>query len=233
MSSNRTWQCAIQQELAGPSSNRLLNPAGNVVHHREKAHGQGGVGDGQDHADGRRSRSREQCSELRRDFNNIVFKDGESVGDFYMRVTGLVNNMRLLSDTIDKIELVQKMLQVVLEQFDQVAISIKTLLDIRKMTIEELTGQLRAVEQRHKARRLTAEMDSGLLLSIKEKEMILRMQRREKEIVRGGGNNIGGGGFGSSFGSSRPGFSQPSHAREVPRKAAKGYQCRYCKKYEH
>lgn len=48
-----------------------------------------------------------------------------------------------------------------------------------------------------------------------------------------GGDNNGGGGFGNSSGSSRLSLSQPSRVREVPRKAAKGEQCRYWKKYVH
>ncbi|BBN11229.1 hypothetical protein Mp_5g10180 [Marchantia polymorpha subsp. ruderalis] len=162
------------------------------------------------------------AQKLRRDFNNIAFKDGESIDDFYMRITSLVNNLRLLSDTIDEIEVVRKMLHVVPRQFDQVAISIETLLDVGTMTVEEVTGRLRAVEQRHEARRLTADMDSRLLLSTKEEEMIRRMRRREKETVRGDGGNTSGGGFGSNFGSSRPGLSQLNRAREAPRKATKG-----------
>ncbi|BBN06301.1 hypothetical protein Mp_3g19970 [Marchantia polymorpha subsp. ruderalis] len=173
------------------------------------------------------------AQKLRRDFNNIAFKDGESIDDFYMRITSLVNNLRLLGDTIDEIEVVRKMLQVVPRRFDQVAISIETLLDVGTMNVKEVTGRLRAVEQRHEARRLTAEMDSRLLLSTKEEEMIRRMRRREKKTVRGGGGNTSGGGFGSNSGSSRPGLSQLNRAREAPRKAAKGDQCHYCKKYGH
>ncbi|OAE24027.1 hypothetical protein AXG93_4079s1160 [Marchantia polymorpha subsp. ruderalis] len=44
------------------------------------------------------------AQKLRRDFNNIAFKDGKSVDDFYIRITGLVNNLRLLNDTINEIK---------------------------------------------------------------------------------------------------------------------------------
>lgn len=49
------------------------------------------------------------AQKLRRDFNNIAFKDGKSVDDFYIRITGLVNNLRLLNDTINEIKVMQKM----------------------------------------------------------------------------------------------------------------------------
>ncbi|KAH7845363.1 hypothetical protein Vadar_001167 [Vaccinium darrowii] len=175
---------------------------------------------------------------LRREFNNITFKNGESIDDFYMRITGLVNNLRLLGDTIDELEVVRKMLQVVPERFDQVAIAIETLLDVGTMNVEEVTGRLRAVEQRHEARKLSAELGSRLLLSTKEEEIITRLRRQEKEAVRcggsnSGGNNSGGSSYGSSARSSRPGSFQSGQARKAPRKATKEDQCHYCKKYGH
>lgn len=175
---------------------------------------------------------------LRREFNNITFKNGESIDDFYMRITGLVNNLRLLGDTIDELEVVRKMLQVVPERFDQVAIAIETLLDVGTMTVEEVTGRLRAVEQRHEARKLSAELGSRLLLSTKEEEIITRLRRQEKEAVRcggsnSGGSNSGGSSYGSSARSSRPGSFQSGQARKAPRKATKEDQCHYCKKYGH
>lgn len=177
---------------------------------------------------------------LRRDFNNITFKDGESVDDFYMRITSLVNNLRVLGDTKDETEVVRKILQVVPERLEQVAISIETLLDVGTMTVEEVIGRLRAVEQRLEARKLTAELGSRLLLSTKEEEMITQLRRQEKEGVRRGNGKFGGGNFpgggsnrNNNSGGSRPGFLQPSQGRQSPRKATKEDQCHYCKKYGH
>lgn len=73
---------------------------------------------------------------LCKEFNDIAFKPGEMVDDFAMRLSRLVNNIRLLGDDIDEEEVVRKMLQVAPERFDQVVISIESLLAIKDMFIE-------------------------------------------------------------------------------------------------
>ena len=60
-----------------------------------------------------------------------------------MRITGLANS-------INETKIMKKMLQVALDHLEQVAISIKTLLDVNDLTVEEVTGRLRNVEQRKK-----------------------------------------------------------------------------------
>ena len=60
-----------------------------------------------------------------------------------MRITGLANS-------ISETEIVKKMLQVVPDHLEQVAISIETLLDVNDLTVEKVTGRLRNVEQRKK-----------------------------------------------------------------------------------
>lgn len=64
---------------------------------------------------------------LRRDFNNIAFREGEGVDKFSMWIAVLANNLRLLGDNIDDVEVVRKLLQVVPDKFLQVAISIEIL----------------------------------------------------------------------------------------------------------
>lgn len=65
-----------------------------------------------------------------------------------MRVTTLVNNLRVLGDTIDDGRIVRKTLHVVPKRYSQVEIAIKTLLDLDNLSLEELTGRLRTVEDR-------------------------------------------------------------------------------------
>ncbi|WVZ50249.1 LOW QUALITY PROTEIN: hypothetical protein U9M48_001523 [Paspalum notatum var. saurae] len=90
------------------------------------------------------------AQQLPREFVAMAFKDGEGVEEFTNRITGLANNLRLLSDNITDKEVVKKMMQVVPDYLEQVAISIETLLDLNTISIEEVTGRLRAVEQRCK-----------------------------------------------------------------------------------
>jgi hypothetical protein len=82
------------------------------------------------------------AEQLRKEFDHIRFKDGESVDDFSMRLTGLTNNIVVLGGKITEPEIVKKMLHVALEPLEQVTISIETLLDLDNLSVEEVTGHL-------------------------------------------------------------------------------------------
>ena len=90
------------------------------------------------------------AQQLRREFSALVWKESENAEDFANRITGLAADLRILGDNITDAEIVRKMLQVVPEHLAQVAISIETLLDISTISVEEVTGRLRAVVQRRK-----------------------------------------------------------------------------------
>jgi hypothetical protein len=87
------------------------------------------------------------AQQIRCEFGTLVWKEAETVEDFVNRFTGLTAELRLLNDNIIDAEVVWKMLQVVPDHLTQVAISNETLLDIKTITVEEVTGMLRAVEQ--------------------------------------------------------------------------------------
>jgi hypothetical protein len=63
---------------------------------------------------------------LQKDFDNIRFKDGESVND----------NIAVLGGRISKPEIIKKMLHVAPEPLEQVAISIETMLDLDRISVE-------------------------------------------------------------------------------------------------
>ena len=50
---------------------------------------------------------------LRSDFEQITFRDGETLDGFAMRVTTLVNNLRSLGDNVEEVRVVRKILRVV------------------------------------------------------------------------------------------------------------------------
>jgi hypothetical protein len=49
---------------------------------------------------------------LLKEFENIEFKDGESVEDFAMRITNLVANIKSLGESVDDTRVVKKFLRV-------------------------------------------------------------------------------------------------------------------------
>jgi uncharacterized membrane protein YgcG len=128
------------------------------------------------------------AQQLRREFNALVWKESETAEDFANRINALASDLRILGDNVADVEIVRKMLQLVPEHLAQVAISIETLLDIRTISVEEVTGRLRAVEQRRKPQPV---LDNQGRLLLCEEEWLARLKIREAG-GKGGGNSSGG-----------------------------------------
>jgi hypothetical protein len=114
----------------------------------EEGDGEGGLGGGEDHANWGRSVKEVNAQKLLKEFENIAFKDGESIDAFGMRITNLVGNLKTLGENIDDVRVVKKFLRVVPPRFTQVVVSIEMLCNLKDLTVEELIGRLRAAEER-------------------------------------------------------------------------------------
>ena len=84
---------------------------------------------------------------LKQEYANLKFKDGESVEDFSLRLQSLISKLRSHGVTIDEEEAVSKYLHSVPVKYIQIVLSIKTMLDLSTLTIEDLAGRLRAVDE--------------------------------------------------------------------------------------
>jgi len=80
------------------------------------------------------------------EFKNITLRDRESVDDFAMRIIGLVDKLGELGEEMEDSCVVKKMLLVVRKRYKQVVVSIEMHSDLNKMSVEELIGRLRVVE---------------------------------------------------------------------------------------
>jgi hypothetical protein len=65
---------------------------------------------------------------LKREFNSLMFLDGESIDDFNMRVGQITNQLTVLGFKY-KEEIVRMFLQALPLRFEQIATSIETLVD--------------------------------------------------------------------------------------------------------
>jgi len=136
------------------------------------------------------------AKQLLKEFNDIAFKAGESIDDFSLRIVGLANHVRILGWNLTDAEVVTKMLEVVPDHLSQVAIAIETLLDVDTMSIEEVVGRLRQVEERRKKKASPAtsladptyDKQGRLLLS--EEEWLARLKIHGDD--GGSGSNTGG-----------------------------------------
>lgn len=88
------------------------------------------------------------AQKLLQEFENIKFKDGESVEDFGMRITNLVGNLRALGEIVEDIRVVKKFLRVVPARFTQVVVTIEMFCDLKALSVDELVGRLRVAEER-------------------------------------------------------------------------------------
>ena len=62
-----------------------------------------------------------KVQQLKKEFEMISFRDGESVDDFALRLTNLVTNLATLGAPIDETQVVEKFLRVVPPRLSQIA----------------------------------------------------------------------------------------------------------------
>jgi hypothetical protein len=86
-----------------------------------------------------------KAQNLRNECEAIRFKPGETVDEFGIRLQELVHQMEVFADPVDDKKV--KYLRVVPKQFKQMARSIKGLLNLSKMSIDELSGPLQDVDR--------------------------------------------------------------------------------------
>lgn len=68
------------------------------------------------------------------------------IEDFALRLTNVVQRLAMLGDLEPDEKVVAKYLRVARPRYKQLVISIETLLDISQLSIEEVTGRLKATD---------------------------------------------------------------------------------------
>ena len=153
-----------------------------------------------------------------REFGDLKFKDGESIEEFAMRLTAIVNDLDLLGDPVTEYKAVLKFLRAVPKRYKPMAMAIRSLCDLKVMTIEELSGRLVAVEDDFEVDDVP--LAGGRLLLTEEEWAACQ---RSHECDRSGGGN------GKSKVMAKPkssGADRPSSSGAGAKK--KKGECRYC-----
>jgi hypothetical protein len=102
-----------------------------------------------------------------------------------MRLQDLVHQLEVLGDPVDDKMVILKFLRVVPKQYKQMARSIESLLDLKNMSIEELTGRLKVCEEDDENEAEEAAGGGKLLLT--EQQWMERFRQREGGVSSGGG----------------------------------------------
>jgi hypothetical protein len=112
---------------------------------------------------------RSTLQKLRQEWENLAFKSGEDVDDFTLCLNTLMQQLARYGDNdIDEERAIEKFLRVVPKKYSQVTIAIEMLLDFSELSIEEVTGCLKAIDNRKQLPPLESVTIDGKLLFTKE-----------------------------------------------------------------
>jgi hypothetical protein len=89
-----------------------------------------------------------QLQALRRDFETLQMKVGESITNYYVRTMEISNKMRFHGEKMDDGVIVEKILRSLAPKFDYVICSIEESKDIDALLIDELQSSLLVHEQK-------------------------------------------------------------------------------------
>ncbi|XP_073363305.1 uncharacterized protein [Aegilops tauschii subsp. strangulata] len=137
-------------------------------------------------------RAREAKAQVRRrEFEDLRFKDGESVEDFGLRLSALIADLELYGDPVTEHRAVQKFLRVVPRWYRPMAMAIESLIDLKTMTIEELVGRLSACEDHYEID--DGAQNGGRLLLTHEEWLAREKVGSGRGSSSGGSSNTGKG----------------------------------------
>lgn len=133
-----------------------------------------------------------QIQTLKAEFEAMSMKDSDPLEDFYMKMNGLVSNIRALGEEMSESYVVKKLLRAVPSNFLQIASTIEQFGDLETMSIEEAIGSLKAHEERLKGQ---TEVKGDQLLLTKEEwlkkegneaKLLLTREEWQKRFNKGG-----------------------------------------------
>jgi hypothetical protein len=132
-----------------------------------------------------------RTSTLRREFDSPVYEDGELIDDFGNHITHLTTHLVVMGNNCTEEEIVRRFLQALPPRFDQIAASIETLLDPANVSLDELIGRFKPVEEKMNRDRKEAVGKLNLM----EDELVALLSSRLKAT---GSNSPGSSKEGSS-----------------------------------
>jgi hypothetical protein len=123
----------------------------------------------------------------RREWEDLRFKTGETIEDFALRLTAIVNDLELLGDPIDEYKAVLKYLRTVPKKYRMIAMAIEQTVDLRELTVEDLTGRFTTAEEGYE---LDDEISDGVgKLLLTEEEWAARQKQRSGSSSSGGSSD--------------------------------------------
>ncbi|RVX17651.1 Retrovirus-related Pol polyprotein from transposon TNT 1-94 [Vitis vinifera] len=91
---------------------------------------------------------RAQLQALRREFEVLQMKEGESVDEYFARTLTIANKMKIHGESMKQVVIIEKILRSMTSRFDYVVCSVEEFNDLDTLTIDELQSSLLVHEQR-------------------------------------------------------------------------------------
>nr|CBL94144.1 putative copia-type polyprotein [Malus domestica] len=91
---------------------------------------------------------RAQLQTLRKEFEVLHMKNGETINDYFGSTLSITNNMRTHGEKMDDVVIIEKILRSTTLKYDYVVCSIKESNDLDTLSIDELHSSLLVHEQR-------------------------------------------------------------------------------------
>lgn len=88
-----------------------------------------------------------QLQRLRRNFEVLEMKDGDTITEYFSRVMVVANDMRNLGEDMPDAKVVEKILRTLVEKFTYVVCAIEESKDIKNLSVDELQSSLLVHEQ--------------------------------------------------------------------------------------
>lgn len=117
---------------------------------------------------------------LKAEFETLIMKDSDQIDDFYMKLNGIVTNIRALGEVISEAYVVKKLLRAVPSRFLQIASTIEQFGNLETMTVEETVGSLKAHEERLKGQ---SDTTGGSQLMLTEEEWTKKENEGRKLLL--------------------------------------------------
>jgi hypothetical protein len=163
----------------------------------------------------------------RREWEDLWFRSDESIEDFTLRLTAIVNDLELLGDPVTEYKAVLKFLRVVPRRYRMMTMAIEQTVDLRSLTIEDVCGRLLTAEEGYDLDDATDGVGSKLLLT--EEEWSARQQQRRQGSASGSKGNSKPKPHGSDK-DKADGKAAGSDGNTAPRRPG---NYRYCGKADH
>ncbi|XP_050875362.1 uncharacterized protein LOC127078987 [Lathyrus oleraceus] len=93
---------------------------------------------------------RAQLNRLRRDFEVLAIRQGESINDYFGRVTTVANDMRNYGEDVSDVKIVEKILRKLTDKWNYIVFSLEEAKDIGQLSMDALQSSLLVHEKKFK-----------------------------------------------------------------------------------